>query len=223
MRALDEWLQVAMIHFLGILHLDEVQNFFRISTLEQRKNRKSKDGALQLSIVEDSLLKWILTLTNQYQIPLLLSGTPDGVGALTRRLSTTGRIIASGYHNIPRYESVDALDYQMFMKQLVRYQFVRDKLPLNNELNSLIVELTGGIHRIIIAIWVAAHRIAFERRTDDLRLDDFRVAANTYLAPIQPAIEALRSNDPERMRLYEDLATSDQEFWERFWSSVTMH
>lgn len=220
MKALDEWLQVAMIHFLGVLHLDEVQNFFHIPTLEQRKRRTSRDGVLQLSIVEDALLKWILTLTNQYQIPLLVSGTPDGVGALTRRLSTVGRIITSGYHHIPNYDSVDAPGFLMFLKILSRYQYVHNSLELNDELISLIIELTGGIHRVIIAVWVAAHRIAFERRSDDLRIDDFRKAADTFLAPIMPAIAALRSNDKKRMALYEDLVTSDHEFWERFWTSV---
>jgi hypothetical protein len=35
MRMLNEWLQVASIHFLGVLHLDEIQNFFRIQSLNR--------------------------------------------------------------------------------------------------------------------------------------------------------------------------------------------
>lgn len=37
-----------------------------------------------------------LYLTNSGQIPLLVSGTPDGIGALTKRLSTLERITTMG-------------------------------------------------------------------------------------------------------------------------------
>ncbi len=71
---LDEWRQVALTHSLGILHLDEVQNFFKLLSLKNRRNRTAS-GDRELSIVEDQVLRWILSLTNTWQIPLLLSGT----------------------------------------------------------------------------------------------------------------------------------------------------
>jgi len=86
MRALDEWRQVAVSHFLGILHLDEIQNLFKLSSLRRRRSGNGADEA-ELSIVEDQLLRWLLYLTNSGQVPLLVSGTPDGIGALTKRLS----------------------------------------------------------------------------------------------------------------------------------------
>ena len=73
---------------------------------------------------------------------------------------------------------------------------------------------------MIIALWIAAHRVAFERTEDDLRLEDFRVAADTYLAPVAPAVAALRSNDPKRMGRYEDLAPRDHGFWSQFWGNL---
>lgn len=89
------------------------------------------------------------------------------------------------------------------------------------DLTRLVFEVTAGIPRVIIALWVAAHRVAFERKEDSLRLDDFRRAANIYLAPVMPAVEALKGKNPFRLARYEDLIKQNDNFWEGFWSSVT--
>lgn len=219
---LEEWRQVASSHFLGLLHLDEIQNFFKLSTLDRRRKRKAGDAAPELSIVEDQCLKWILTLMNTWQIPLLVSGTPDGISALTKRLSNTQRIVTSGYHAFAHFTSAtDSVYRRIFLQQLSRYQFVANPLIVSDELAQLIWEKTAGVQRLIIALWIAAHRVAFERKSDDLQLEDFRVAANTYLALVQPAVAALCSNDPQRLSRYEDLTPRENTFWMQFWGKVS--
>lgn len=221
-KMLDEWRQVASSHFLGLLHLDEVQNFFRLQSLEKRRKRTSENGGLELSIIEDQCLKWILTLTNTWQIPLLVSGTPDGVGALTKRLSNVERFASCGYHQFPIFEDpTNPTFYEGFFKQLANYQYVQKNLPVTPEFAELVIELSGGIPRLIIALWIAAHRVAYERPDDDLRFDDFKRAAATYMAPIAPAIAALRSKDPQRMSHYEDLIQRDDRYWSTFWTSMS--
>jgi hypothetical protein len=223
MRMLDTWRQVATAHFLGLLHLDEVQNLFKLATLKRRNSKASKfDEAPLLSIVEDQFLKWILTLMNTWHVPLLVSGTPDGISALTRRLSTTERIVTSGYHAFLHFDSADDINFKKnFFPELCKYQYVQKKLPPTTELAELIIELTGGIQRLIIALWIAAHRVAFERDKGDLLLSDFRLAAATYLSPVAPAVAAFRSKDPIKMSRYEDLLPRDDAFWLHFWNSVS--
>lgn len=222
MRMLDEWRQVASAHFLGILHLDEVQNFFKLAALKKRSKRSGLSDAPELSIVEDQLLKWILTLINTWQVPLLVSGTPDGIGALTRRLSNTERIVTSGYHAFRHFGDAKDPEFRnLFLPQLGEYQYVKNRLAVDNDLANLIIELTGGIQRLIVALWIAAQRVALERNKGDLRLDDFRKAAATFLAPVGPAVAALRSNDPARMSKYEDLMPSEGVFWSHYWNSVS--
>jgi hypothetical protein len=220
-KMLDEWRQVASTHFLGLLHIDEIQNFFRLQSLEKRRKRTDKSEGLQLSIVEDYCLKWVLTCTNTWQIPLFVSGTPDGIGALTKRLSNTERFVSSGYHVFPHFADAGKLFYEGFFMKLVQYQFVKKPLPPTQGFADLIIELTGGIQRLIVALWIAAHRVAFERKEDDLRPDDFRRAAETYLAPVAPAVAALRSKDPLRMARYEDLIPRDDGYWATFWAAVS--
>lgn len=221
MQVLDEWRQVALTHFLGVLHLDEVQNFFRITTLDQRRKRKAGDGPAQLSIIEDQCLKWILSLLNTWGIPVLFSGTPDGIGALTTRLSNMQRFATGGYHPFLLFESKDAPDYLAFMKSLGRYQYVRNRVEVNDSLREEVFSLSGGIRRVIVALWIAANRIALERESDELRIGDFKQAADAYLAPLAPAIAAILSRDPLRMARYEDLVSQDSRFWPQFWQRVS--
>lgn len=222
MRALDEWRQVAVGHFLGVLHLDEIQNLFKLSSLKQRTGRKGESGAPELSIVEDQLLRWLLYLTNSGQIPLLLSGTPDGIGALTKRLSTLERINTMGYHpfdpvTLHKNQKVE----HSFLGALSCFQYVQHKIEMDESLANLIIDLTGGIQRIIIALWIAAHRVAFTRKSDTLTPADFTKAAATWLAPLAPAISALKSGDPRKMSRYEDLVPRDTAFWEHFWGGTS--
>jgi hypothetical protein len=220
-KMLDEWRQVAIGHFLGLLHLDEVQNFFKLPSLAKRRKKNGNPEDLELSIIEDQCLKWILTLTNTWQIPILLSGTPDGVGALTKRLANIQRFVTCGYHPFRQFDNPDDPAFTKgFLAQLARYQFVDKPLAVTAELAELIIRLTAGIQRLIIALWIAAHRVAFERKDDDLRLGDFQKAADTYLAPIAPAVAALRSGDPKLMARYEDLIRRDDNYWSTFWCSM---
>ena len=106
------------------------------------------------------------------------------------------------------------------MGQLGLYQYVKHPLPMDANLAKLIIDLTGGIQRIIIALWVAAHRVALERKDETLRLDDFTKAAGTWLAPLAPAIAALREANPAKLSRYEDLVRRDTTFWATFWGGV---
>lgn len=225
-RMMDEWRRVAATHFLGCLHLDEVQNFFKIASLEGRRRKlnikvreaNEYERALELSIIEDQALKTILTLANTSNFALVCSGTPDGVGALTKRLSNVQRFVASGYHRLSEFSGPEDGMFTEFMRVLGRYQYVVKRIPVDRELRAVVFRLTAGIPRIIIALWVAAHRVAFERKEDSLTLEDFTKAASTLLAPLAPAVAALLTRDPALMRRYEDLMPRDDGFWQTFWS-----
>ena len=57
----DQWSTRARGHLLGALHLDEVQNFFRLATLEKRRAARSLDVTPELTIKEDEALLRLLT------------------------------------------------------------------------------------------------------------------------------------------------------------------
>lgn len=217
-RMLTEWRHVASSHYLGMLHLDEIQNLFKIASLKKRRSAKSSNDSIELSLVEDESLKWILTLTNTWQIPLFLTGTPDGIGALTKRLATSQRIVSAGFHKFDPFPSATDGSYVTFMTVLGRYQYTRVAIDVMTVLDK-VFEATAGIRRLIIALWVGAHRIALERKDDELKLGDFEEAARTLMAPVGPSVRALLSGRPDALQRYEDLRPGE-EFWETYWSNI---
>ena len=86
--------------------------------------------------------------------------------------------------------------------------------------SSLFVTCQDQAEVVIIALWIAAQRVALERNKGNLVIDDFKKAAATFLAPVAPAVAAFRSKDPVRMSKYEDLMPRDGAFWSQFWNSV---
>lgn len=221
-KMLDEWRQVACCHFLGLLHLDEIQNLFKLLTLEQRRKRQSsssgKRGASNpwagLPIVEDHALKWILSVANEWGMALCVSGTPDGIRALQSRSSTGQRISTIGHHAFKCFSATDKEFTEVFFPHLIRFQYVANPIEANDELVRTLMRLTAGIPRMLIALWIAAHRTAFERNDDTLRLQDFDQAASTFLAPAMPAIAALNSGDPRLIERFEDLWPDNFDVWE---------
>ncbi|WP_172202581.1 ATP-binding protein [Niveibacterium sp. COAC-50] len=218
-RMLEEWRQVATSHFLGVLVLDEVQNLFNLPALKARSRRGRVDASddsacLELSIVEDQVLRWILTLMNTWGIALILIGTPDGVQGLMRRLAFAERAVTGGYHCMRVFGGMQDEEFSdYFLPSLTAFQGVAKPLHVSPELGALLMELTAGIPRLLVALWVAAHRVAYEHKADTLTEADIRKAAGTYLAPVMPAVAALRSNDPRQMRRYEDLLPRDWDVW----------
>lgn len=73
--------------------------------------------------------------------------------------------------------------------------------------------LVGERRYIYIALWYLAHRCAFDRGAEFLTEEDFARASNTYMAPLRPAINALLSNKPDMLSVYEDLLPRDDLFW----------
>jgi hypothetical protein len=220
-RLLEEWRKVAESHSLGILHIDEIQNLFKLQTLEKRRKAKGVRGSDSgadpgLPIIEDQLLKWILTLTASWSMPIILSGTPDGFSALKHRMATSQRLVSLGHHTLPRFLHVEEPEFaKMFFPALISYQLLANPLKGTPDVARTLLNLTAGIPRMLVALWICAQRIAIERRDDTFRLQDLHTAAKTYMAPVMPAIAALASGDPYLMAQFEDLLPEDWDIWDQ--------
>lgn len=112
----------------------------------------------------------------------------------------------------PRYEPNDAGSCRQYLEKLIE---------IDDHLAQLIFNETAGVYRLIIALWIAAQRVALDRqKSDELTLKDFDVAIKTYMAPLRPAVQALLSKDPERMANYKDLLPREGNFWPSFWDRM---
>lgn len=212
----NQWLQKVFCHFPGLLVLDEIQNLFKIERKAVREAAARRRVAQRptLRVSDDEALKLILTLNNTTKIPMLASGTPDGIEALGSRMSTIQRLVTAGFHRIPHAVSAeDDFFRNRLFPQLCKYQWQPDQLKPTDELRHLLYELSGGIFRICMALWIHAHRRSFERGGCQLSLEDFRYAAAYSLAPLQPAVKAILSGDPRQLLQYEDLLPEKFAYW----------
>jgi len=210
------WHGIAAKHSLGILVIDEIQNLFKLAPVSlRRRTVTGSDKRRELRIVEDEALKQILSATNTWGIPILISGTPDGMEAFNARLSTMQRLMTHGQHIVHRSPSADEGSFkQSIFPILCKYQWVNSKLEMSDEFRQLVFDLSGGVPRLLKCLWLAAHRFAFEGNRDKLTLADFKNGFNRYLQPLAPAVEALRTNSSRRLELYEDVLPKNSAFWE---------
>ncbi len=203
-----QWLQKIACNFLGLLVLDELQNLFKIATKASRTAASARQNGLrpELRIVDDEVLKFFLTLTNFAKIPTLYCSTPDGMAALSTRMSTAQRMLTAGFHTIPHALSADD---DFFRKRLFpvlcRYQWLPEKLPATDELRHLLFNLSAGVPRMALMVWFHASRRAIQRNAPGLSFDDFQHAGMHAMGPLRPAVTALLSDDPRRLQRYEDL------------------
>lgn len=202
------WLQKISCNFLGLLALDEVQNLFKIETKATRSaaTRRQAGSRPELRIVDDEALKFLLTLSNFAKVPTLYCSTPDGMAALSTRMSTAQRMLTGGFHTIAHAQTADDEFFRkMLFPILCRYQWLPKKLPASDDLRRLLFDLSAGIPRVALMVWFHASRRAFHRRADGLTFDDFQHAGEHALGPLRPALMALLSDDPRRLQRYEDL------------------
>ena len=199
---LDAWLRWAMSHYLGALVLEEGQNLFRIQSL---KARRSRSGPNELRVADEHAVKWIVNLCNAAPFPVIITSTPDGAALLASRLAAAERLTAGGYHPLEPSPSHADIHAANLVQEYFKYQWFEQRLELTEELAKLIHASCAGVHRIRAALWVAAHRCAFERNAKGLSIADFKQATDTYLAKVKPAVQALLSNDPTALSRYEDL------------------
>lgn len=202
------WLQKIACNFLGLLVLDELQNLFKIATKASRTAASARQTGQrpELRIVDDEVLKFLLTLTNFAKIPTLYCSTPDGMAALNTRMSTAQRMLTAGFHTIPHALSADDDFYRKrLFPVLCRYQWLPEKLAATDELRRLLFDLSAGVPRMALMVWFHASRRAIQRNARGLSLEDFQHAGMHAMGPLRPAVAALLSDDPRRLQQYEDL------------------
>lgn len=204
-RMAHEWLAKMACHFPGLIVLDELQNLFRIQSKAAR--RRARDGERpELAVVEDEALKFVLTLTNTSKIPFVGCGTPDGIAAFGTRMSTAQRLLTGGYHRIdPDLPGKGGYFRQHLLNCLADYQWLPEKMEMTASVAEEIYRLTAGVPRICMMLWIHAQKRALARKASALSLEHLRHASANALAPLQPAVEALLSQDVNRMARYEDL------------------
>lgn len=195
----SNWCQFAKSHYLGLLVLDEVQNFFTI------KGLTSRNEVERYRVADERALSEILTFLESSGIPTLFLGTPDAEVALNSRFAITSRLGVGGCMRLDRFLSPDDVGFKdQLMPELVKYQFEGSPLTNTEELRIELHRLTAGIKREIISLWRHAHDYAAELH-EPLSIQHFAQATSIYLRHMLDLAPGIIENDPDALLAYEDL------------------
>lgn len=204
-RTVDEMLidmaGVASRHFLGLLVIDEIQNL----------REAQGDGAARAH-------NFLVQLDNELGIPVVLVGTPRAQAVLTGEFRRARR--ASGLGAFPWDRMQEDEEWDVFLKALWKYQYVRKPIPFTEELRHTLYFESQGITDLAVKLFMLAQVEAIARAIDDgevkveeeVTKDLIEEVAQDRLRYMQRFLNALRKNDPEELKKYQDIAPLDLEF-----------
>lgn len=193
-RLIDLFIQSAIRHNLGFIHLDEVNNLFEM---------KGKAAQQKLAGKNDELNRKILGLLN-FGIPVLFSCTPDGTQGLSSREAISQRI-GLNHIRFDRFKPDDEYFYH-FLKQLMKYQYTDEALELTPEIATLVYRHTAGIPRIVSNCLIAAQKSALEHRKQRMEVSDLASCFSALSPNIRTTIQALHNEDWTRLSEKADMA-----------------
>jgi hypothetical protein len=181
---------IARAHHLGVLIVDEIQHL-----------------SLQKSGGKEQMLNFFVTLVNTIGIPVILIGTNKAFDILNGEFRQALR--GTGQGSTPWERMVKDNTWDMLMKGLWKYQWTRNPVELNDELNDILYDESQGILDLAKKIFYLAQMDAIFKGTEKITGEIMRNAARSYLGLVKKMLDALRSGDKEEIKKYEDLKPID--------------
>lgn len=182
--------QVANLHALGVLVIDEIQHLIGM---------KSES---------EILLNFLVTLVNTISVPVILIGTLGAQPLLQKNFRQARR--ASGFGDLTWFNLQPGTEWNHFADRLWRFQWLPEPGEATDEFRAALYEESQGILDIAVKIFILAQlrclKIEEVRRTHtkitpslikQVGREDFKL--------VQPMLDALRKNDRRALLKYDDL------------------
>jgi hypothetical protein len=183
--------QVARVHGLGLLGIDEIQHL-----------NEARSGG------EKQMLNFFVQLVNDLGVPVLLVGTGKAQRVLGAEFRQARRGTAQGDMVWDRMKEDD--EWRFFLETMWRYQYVRHASPLTDEIANTLYQESQGITDVVVKLYFLAQQRAILREEDErITPDHIRSVAADSMRMLKPALDALRTNNEAYLRRLEDVLPSD--------------
>ena len=177
--------KIASIHSLGCLIIDEIQYL-----------ANTKRGIMET-------YSFIVSLQNKIEIPILFIGTYKAVNEVltinhsgTRRATGIGEIVWGRFENNEKFK--------LFLKRLWRYQWLRNKAELTDEMSDLFYECSVGITDRIIKLFILCQVEAIESEEETISIEILKKITES-MPLTSKLIKAINENDYEELSKYDDV------------------
>lgn len=178
-------------HNLGVLVLDELQHLAARGFAES-----------------DANLNFFVALMNFLRIPLISVGTYAALSVLNGRLRDGRRLSSEGTLDFPRFEKDEAIAKTL---QDYYFQFLPNlkRRPLTPEFHEKAYDVYQGLHFLLPNLVQRCGVECSYRGEDHVSDEILRYYREVELAPISAALDALASNDPDEIAVFDDLMSHD--------------
>ncbi len=181
--------QVATAVSLGLLVVDEVQNL---------KSARGGQADLMLNLFSE--------IIERLGISLMVLATP-AVQTVIEGSVRNGRKLASYGETVLRPMPKNDPQWELFCDTYWDYTFVKEKGRLDKQVRDAWHAASGGNTAFAVLVFLLSQRNEIGGR-EIIDTAAFERTAATDMAFLQPAIAALRSGKPEKLRAFDDLLFS---------------
>ncbi len=193
------------IHCVGLLVVDEVQNL---------SNARKGTAVLVTELV---------SACNELKVALLFVGTYKGIEVLSQDFRQARRAAGFGpslWDRLPE-QAVGAgiSEWRQFLEIIWQYQWVRNPVPLDDRLSSLLYSCSQGVIGIVIRLLISAQVHAMLDGTETLTEASIESVFESDFYTVRPMLQALRDGNIDDIKRYEDIALPDLEEIQKAWQS----
>jgi hypothetical protein len=187
-QKIEEFAQIAATYHIGLIHIDDLQ-------------RLTEAGRKQGSQV----LNLLIQLANVVKVPLVFSGTHQMARVLAGSLEAARRSSSGGIEDLPLPKSSSDPHFRLLVKALAAYQYMDEPVPFDQTWEQKLFDLSLGLPAVLVTVVTHAQKLALREGACRLELSHLDRAFEKNCALLKPALQALRSEDPNRYLIYEDL------------------
>lgn len=178
--------QVANLHALGILVIDELQHL-----------KEAKSGGIEM------MLNFFVTLVNTIGVPVIMVGTPWARRFFENDLRSARR--AAGFGSLLWDRMPNDRQWRAFVKRLWRFQWLRQTPLKASDINDQLYDLSQGVVDIVVKLFALAQHRAIMTGVEQITPALLKQVYDDELIPVHPMLDALRSGKPELILKYGDL------------------
>lgn len=192
-RSVDELLpimaQIAAVHCLGVLIIDEIQN------LSEAKS----GGGLRM-------LNFFVQLVNTIGLPVVVVGTFKALPILDGEFRNARRGTGQGDLIWDRMKNDDEWDF--FLQGLWRFQWTNEKAEYTEEFKDTMYRESQGITDIAIKLFMLSQWRAIDTGKEMITPSIITSVARDRLQLLQPALKALKTGDKNKIAKFGDVYSS---------------
>ncbi|SEO90551.1 AAA domain-containing protein [Amphibacillus marinus] len=178
--------QVARIHCLGALIIDEIQHLLA--------NKKSES---------DELMNFFVTMVNEIGVPIMLIGTMKAKSILQKDFRQARR--SSGHGDMVWEQMKNDDSWQVLISCMWEYQWTKKEAKLTDDWINFLYKESQGITDIALKLYFLAQSYVIECGIEELSFDVVRHVKKEYLKLVIPFLKALESGKVSEIVKYEDI------------------